>query len=301
MPQSNDEFAAYYQSAEVELHQVEDAVLAVRRFGSGPPVVFVHGFPTHGYTWRFLLPELARKFTCYTVDLAGLGDSIWTSSTDFGFTAQGRRVARLLGMLGIGECALVAQDTGATVARVAALLLPEMVRGQVLINTEMPGHRPPWIPLYCMAARIPGAWATFRLLLGSSRYCRSGMGFGEFYSDLRLFDDPTRLGPYVEPLRTSRERLGGMLQYLAWVDWKVVDDMRDRHAELSGPTLLVWGEDDATFPIAYAERMLPQFQGRASLVRIPRASLMPHEERPSAVLGAVLPFLGGVLSVDSDG
>lgn len=280
-----------YAAAEVEHHEVGDASLAVRRFGSGPAVVLVHGFPTHGYTWRFLLPELARQFTCYSVDLAGLGDSRWSSATDFRFTAQARRVSQLLGRLGIERCAMVAHDTGATIARLVALSEPRRVARQALINTEMPGHRPPWIPLYCRTARLPGAALSFRPLLKSQRYLRSGMGFGAFYSDRRLFDDPARLGPYVEPLVSSPQRLRGMLGYLAGIEWNVVDGLQRRHAELAGPTLLLWGEDDATFPVAIADKMVPQFKGKARLVRMARASLMPHEERPDVVLSHLVPFL----------
>lgn len=280
-----------YAAAAVELHEIDDATLAVRRFGSGPAVVLIHGFPTHGATWRFVLPELARSFTCITVDLAGLGDSRWTARTDFRFTAQAARVAKLLDRLGLERCSLVAHDTGATVARLVALSRPERVSAQALVNTEIPGHRPPWIPLYCRTATLPGAAHAFRPLLRMPWYLRSGMGFGAFYSDRRLFDDPSRLGPYVDPLVAAAERLQGMLGYLAGIEWDVVDGLRDRHAKLPGPTLLVWGEDDVTFPVAHAERMLPQFDGRARLVRIARASLMPHEERPEAVLDALVPFL----------
>jgi len=286
-----DQAAALYRSARIEHYEMDDATLAVRRFGDGPDIVFIHGFPTHGYTWRFLLGDLAKDFRCWTIDLAGLGDSRWTGRTDFRFTAQARRVAHLLEQLGIDDCTLVAHDTGATVARLVALAAPERVARQALINTEIPGHRPPWIPFYQMTAGLPGASLSFRPLLGMKWYLRSGLGFGAFYSNKKLFDDPTRLGPYVDPLLASSERLKGMLGYLTGIEWKVVDSLRDRHAELQGPTLLLWGEDDVTFPVAYAEAMLPQFSGRARLVRIERASLMPHEERPEIVVSELRSFL----------
>src|SRR4051812_26483636 len=119
-----------YASARPELHETGDASLAVRRYGSGPPLVLIHGFPTHGYTWRFLLPELSKKFTCHLVDLAGLGDSRWNANTDFRFTAQARRVGKLLDVLGIDRGALIAHDTGATIARLVALSNPSRVAAQ---------------------------------------------------------------------------------------------------------------------------------------------------------------------------
>jgi hypothetical protein len=41
-----------YAAAPVEKVGAGDATLALRRFGSGPPILLVHGFPLHGYTWR---------------------------------------------------------------------------------------------------------------------------------------------------------------------------------------------------------------------------------------------------------
>ena len=85
-----------FATASLERHDVADATLAVRRFGSGPALVLIHGFPVHGYTWRALLPALAEHHTCFVLDLPGLGDSGWTDATDFSFTGQARRVAALL-------------------------------------------------------------------------------------------------------------------------------------------------------------------------------------------------------------
>jgi haloalkane dehalogenase len=282
---------AFYAAAPVEHHVVDDATIAVRRFGGGPAVLLIHGFPVHGYTWRGLLPELAERHACFVVDLPGLGDSDWTDATDFQFRAQARRLARLLPKLGIERVALVAHDTGATVARLLALAEPARVAKIALLNTEIPGHRPPWIPLYGRLTRLPGAAAVFELLLARDWFRRSPMAFGAFYSERRLFDDPARLGPYVEPVLASRKRMNGMLGYLRGIEWDAVDDLRTGHARLTMPALLLWGEDDVTFPVARAEAMAAQFGGPVRFVRIPRASLMPHEERPDAVLAELAPFL----------
>ena len=142
-----------------ERFAIDDGTIAVRSFGSGPAVVFVHGFPVHGATWRWLLPDLAARFRCLVVDLPGLGDGGWTRATDFTFTGQARRLARLAERLGLERFGIVAHDTGGTVARHAALLTPERVDRIALINTEIPGHRPPWIPLYQRTALLPGAAA----------------------------------------------------------------------------------------------------------------------------------------------
>jgi pimeloyl-ACP methyl ester carboxylesterase len=282
---------SFYASAKLERRAVDDATLAVRRFGSGPPLLFVHGFPVHGATWRWLLPSLAERFECVVIDLPGLGDSDWTASSDLRFSGHARRLHALLGELGLDRVGVVAHDTGATVARHLALQAPDRVAKLALFNTEIPGHRPPWIPLYQSLTRVPGSAATFRLLLRSQTFLRSGMGFREFYSDRRLFDDRTRLARYVDPLVGSPRRTDGMLRYLGGLTWDEVDSLSRRHAELKMPVLFLWGEDDRTFPVDRAEPMVRQLGGPTRFVRIPHASLMPHEERPDFVLEQLVPFL----------
>jgi len=290
-PRASDSPESFYAAARAEHVELEDATLAVRSFGSGPPLLLIHGFPVHGYTWRKLLPALAERFRCVVVDLAGLGDSSWTPATRFGFTAQALRLRSLAERIGLGRIGLVAHDTGATIARLLALAAPERVTRIALINTEIPGQRPPWIPLYQQLTGVPGSAAVFRILLRSRAFLRSGMGFREFYSDRRRLDEPGWLEPYLDPLVASPHRMEGMLRYLRGAEWTAVDDLRRRHAEIRVPVLLLWGEDDRTFPVAQAEPMARQFGGPVRFVRIAHASLMPHEERPDAVLAELLPFL----------
>jgi pimeloyl-ACP methyl ester carboxylesterase len=124
------------------------ARLPYLRFGSGPALLLVHGFPLSGFTWRKVLPELAQRYTCYALDLPGMGESEWTDATDFSFPGQGATLKSFVDRLGLDHYSILAQDTGGTFARYLALADSARVENLALINTEMPGHRPPWIPLY---------------------------------------------------------------------------------------------------------------------------------------------------------
>lgn len=284
---------SFFAAAETRKIEIEDATLAVRVFGRGPAVAFIHGYPVHGYTWRKLLPALAERFTCYVLDLPGLGDSGWSARTDFTFTAQARRLRALFESLGLTGYSLVAHNTGATLARLVALGHPERVGKLAMLNTEIPGHRPPWIPLYVHLAGLPGAGVLFSTLLRFGWFLKSSMCMGEFYSDPCLFDDPGNLGPYVTPLIHSPERMAGAMAYLRGAEWDVVDRLREDHARIRAESLFLWGEDDQTFPVSLAERMCAQMSSPTAFVRISNASLMPHEERPAAVLEHLIPFLTG--------
>ncbi len=285
-----DKAAEFYHRIEPRQHVVEDATITVRQCGQGPNLVFIHGFPTFGFTWRKVLPDLARHFSCTIVDLPGLGDSDWHPHTDFSMTAQSARLNILFGRLELENFALMAHDTGATLARLVALADTSKVSHLIMINTEIPGKRPPWIRTYQFLAGLPGANAIFRQTMKLGIWQRSGMGFGAFYYDRSLFDDKLNLDAYLDPVTSSARNMQGMLQYLKGIEWSVVDQMEQQHAAIKAPTLLLWGEHDRTFPIQFARQMCDQFQPPATLIALP-ASLMPHEETPEQVVEHVVEFM----------
>jgi haloacetate dehalogenase len=47
----------------------------LRRSGSGPPLLLLHGFPQTHLMWRGVAPLLARRFTVVCADLRGYGRS----------------------------------------------------------------------------------------------------------------------------------------------------------------------------------------------------------------------------------
>jgi len=288
---TTDATARRFRQAPVERFDTGRAVLAHRRFGQGPPLLLVHGFPLHGFTWRRLLPALAEHFTCHVVDLVGLGDSEWTSRNDFTWTGHAENLKALADHLGLGRYGVVAQDTGATISRCLVRIDAARVDRLVIINTEIPGHRPPWVLQYQTLMQIPGTTLALRALLRSRVYRRSAAAFGGCFTDLDLLDGAFHEA-FVEPLIHSGRRAEGLREYLVGLrDWAVVDRMREWHAEMRLPVLLVWGEDDPTFPVETARPMAAQFPDCRGFVTIPHTKLLPHEEQPDAVGRPLLEFL----------
>ena len=266
------------------------ARLPVRRFGSGPALLLVHGFPLSGFTWRKLLPELSRHYTCYVPDLPGMGESEWSGATDFSFPGQGRTLKSLVDRLELARYSVLAQDTGGSFARFLALEDGARLAKLALINTEIPRHRPPWIPLYQALMLVPGSLQAFRLLLGSRAFLRSPLGFGGCFVDLSLIEGDFH-EQVVAPLLRSPKRREGMRRYLIGAKWPPVDALERDHARLAMPVRLIWGADDPTFPIVLAREMAKQFPD-ARLVPIPGARLLVHEEKPAEVAAALVEFLG---------
>ena len=144
-----------YESLELQKLRIEDVSIGLRQIGKGKNLVFIHGFPTHGYTWRKLIPELSKHFKCHILDLPGLGDSEWTNITDFNSKSQARYISKLLEKIGINRCSLIAHNSGATITRYIAIKEKEKIENLIILNTEIPNHRPPWIPFYQKIGLLP--------------------------------------------------------------------------------------------------------------------------------------------------
>lgn len=253
--------------------------LAYERTGRGPDLVFVHGWPLDGRTWRHIVPRLAARFTCHVLDLPGTGKSEWTRDTPFTLAGHAAAVQRAIESLGIERCALIAHDSGATIARLVAAELGDRCFGLVLGNTEISGYRPPMLVFLSKLLRIPGGSAMLGLTLRVPFLRRSWLGFGGCFHDRQLIDgDLADL--FIHPLLRSKRALEGQLGLLDGFDWTVVDHLAHTHARILAPVALVWGRDDPWFPLERARAMQPELPGGCELVEIADAKLFAHEECP---------------------
>lgn len=274
----------------VKFQDVGTAEIAYRTVGSGPPVLFLHGWPLSGLTYRKLIAELAQRFTCYAIDLPGAGQSRWLDGHDFSFSGQAKALERCVDALGLRGCHVVAHDTGGTIARVVALNAGDRIGKMVLIGTEIPGHRPPWIPLFQRLSALPAARPTFQFLLASGPFIRSGMGFGNCFTDRGLIEGEfTDL--FVRPLLESNQRMEGQIRYLRGIDWALVDRLAEDHRRIANPVLLIWGEDDSIFPPQRARVIAEQLGDCRGFVVVPNAKLLAHEEQPQIVADHITQFL----------
>jgi pimeloyl-ACP methyl ester carboxylesterase len=266
------------------------ASLHWRREGRGPAVVLLHGFPLSGRTWDGVVAQLRDRFTCHAFDLIGLGQSHSSAGADYSSPGQARAFQGLLAQLRVESYALVGNDTGGWIARELALIDAPRVARLVLTNTEIPRHRPPWIPTYQRLARLPGYGAVMQQVLGWRSFRRSPLGFGGCFHDLRTLDGDFH-ERFVEPLITSRARIDGAMEFLRRMEFGRLDEFETLHRQLGMPTLFLWGANDPTFPEPRAREMAHQFPNVAGFHAVRDAKLFLHEEHPAEVAGAIARFL----------
>ena len=286
----NREDTQWFRSQALRYADVGPAEIAYRAIGTGPPLLMIHGWPFSSLSFRSLARRLSTRFTCILPDTPGLGETRWRDDTPFAFGHQTATLRAFVDRLGLDRYTLLGHDTGGPLARLLALADRERAGRLVIMNTEMPGHRPPWIPLYQRLAALPTTVTSFGWLLRLPIYRRSSLAYGPCFEDARLLDDDF-FECFVAPLLASSRRVEGVMRYLRGIDWSLIDGLATRHRELTQGVLMIWGARDTVFPVAHARAMVPQFQGAGRLVEVPDARFLVHEERPQEVADAVTSFL----------
>jgi haloalkane dehalogenase len=268
--------------------------IAYRRFGRGPDLVFVHGWPLRSGTFRALVPHLADRFTCHLIDLPGSGRTESPEGVPLDLASQAVAVRAAVDALGLTRYGLVAHDSGGFIGRVVAAG-DRRVAGIVSGNTEIPGHTPAVIKTLLLAARTPGGAELVRLSMHARAVRRSAMGYGGCFADLDFLDG-TFHELMVAPLLASREAWAKQVDMLRTIDESSDALLREVHAKITAPVLFVWGDEDPIFPIDEARAMLGDFRGGARLEALRGGKCFVHEERAAEFAAHAAPFLLGVLA-----
>jgi len=136
----------------------------IASIGTGPVVLFLHGFPELWYSWRHQLLYLSSLgYRCIAPDLRGYGD------TDSPPSAASYTVFHIIGdlvglldHLGIDQVFLVGHDWGAVIAWDFCTFRPDRVKA--LVNLSVP-----FLPRNPAINLVEG----FRALFGDDYYfCR---------------------------------------------------------------------------------------------------------------------------------
>ncbi len=117
--------------------------------GEGPLVIFCHGFPELGWSWRRQLPALAEAgYRTVAPDMRGYGGTKGPKAVD-GYTILDLvgDMVDLVRALGEDQAVIVGHDWGAPVAWHAALMRPDVFRGVVGLSVPFQARRPERPPL----------------------------------------------------------------------------------------------------------------------------------------------------------
>jgi len=244
-----------------QTYVVEGAQLSVRRAGSGPPLLFLHGSESFA-SWQPFMDVLAERFEVIVPDHPGFGLSetpSWLDEIDDLVHAY-RSFIEQLGLSGI---VLVGHGIGGWIASELALLPGVPIRSLVLVDSA---GLPPVVD-------------------GVDPFmCTPDEQRRKAYADTRRASQSDPRSSEIQ----ARDQL--MVARLAWQPRFYSPRLAKWLHRLRVPTLIVWGKDDVFFPVQQADAFARAIES-ARVNVIGDAGHLPHIEQPQAFTSAIVSFV----------
>jgi pimeloyl-ACP methyl ester carboxylesterase len=134
---------------------VDGGELFVARWGSGPPVVAVHGILGSHAAWPWVAERLAGRVDLIAPDVRGRAAS-GALPGPYGLAAHAADLVALLDHLGIDRAVVVGHSMGAWVATMLAARFPDRVRSLLLVDGGLPQETPPGVDPHSQASKVLG-------------------------------------------------------------------------------------------------------------------------------------------------
>jgi pimeloyl-ACP methyl ester carboxylesterase len=255
----------------------------VAEAGDGPPLLLLHGWPQHWWSFRALIPRLAERYRVLAPDLRGWG---WSDAPpgDYAKPTFAGDVRALLDAEGLDRVRIVGHDWGGYAAFLLALEHPERVERMVALDIA-----PPWatrfhpgqllfplFAIYQVALATPGLGVR---LMTSGRLVplilRLGSAPGFRFSDAEV-------AAFTEPLREPARAAASVACYRTFLTRELVAQAR-RRGDLRVPALLLMGQASMLRRIVGDPRIPTEV--------VAGAGHFLAEEAPDEVLRLAEPFL----------
>jgi pimeloyl-ACP methyl ester carboxylesterase len=272
----------------------------VAEMGTGPLVLFLHGFPEYWWAWHNQLPLVADAgFRAVAVDLRGYGASDKPPRGYDGYTMAGD-VAGLIRALGERSAVLVGAGYGGSIAWTTATFHPTLVRRLVVMSAAHP------LRLRAALASDPRGQAKASLPMLRFQVPR--------FEHLLTRDDAALVGEYMrrwagpewrrsdgyedyerrcrEALRIPQASFCAMETY-RWAARSVLRLHGYRFVKLLqqpivSPTLQLHGELDSAVLPRTAQGSGRYVIGRYEYRQLPGTGHFPHLESPDLVAGELI-------------
>ncbi len=279
--------------------------LHVEEFGSGPCLVFSHGFSLTQDAWHYQRRDLADSFRCVFFDQRGHGRSGHPRTDDYSLRAFASDLKAVLDWTGEDRVVVVAHSMAGIAALQFASLFPEemgrRLAGLVLVSsTYMDALRGMTASLTSRgAAQLQRAaiTASFRFIgqdpVRANQLRRRGSDLG--YLGTRLFGFGSNPSP-SQVAFTDRLLAGTDVEVWAKVFPSLVDfDLSEVLESLALPTLIAVGDKDRLTPPAQARHMASKIP-EARLVILEDAGHMAFLEEHEVLDAEIAAFAGKALT-----
>ena len=262
-------FEWFYRQTEIESERI--------------PVLFLHGLPSHSYTWQKTMSLLEdEQIPSIAPDWIGCGFSDKPSTRNFDYTPEAfiDALAKLIKALKLEKYYLVVQGFLGSVGIQYALRNPERVKGLIVLNSPItPNTKLPWT-MKQMTFPLVGDMMTQDPLL-VDRTIEKGSGFVVADEDLDVLRKP-----FLQSSAVGRS----LMTILKKIQLdRTTQEIEAGLSQWSKPTLLIWGTADKWLDVADAKK-LADSNSEISFIELSEAKHYPQEHWSSDIATKMIQF-----------
>lgn len=260
--------------------------------GSGPALMLIHGLMGYSFSWRFNIPELAKRYAVYAPDLIGTGFSEHPIDGDYTLRGSAERMLEFAEKLELRSFHLLGTSHGGGVATYMAAIAKEQGRPRIE-KLVLVAAINPWSRIGTKRVTVlSNPLGAFAFTAGWEHTRKYHAFFvRRMYGDPRKVTEAT-LNGYAANLAQKGTAQYGLAVVRAWKE--SMTEMRALYSRLEGiPALIIWGDRDCAVSPKSAYELQKALPG-SELVMLPRIGHLPYEECPEDFNRVLLEFLGRI-------
>jgi len=272
--------------------------------GTGPLMLFVHGFPQFWYAWHELLPEFGRTHHAVAPDMRGVNLSGKPAGVKaYHVTQQTEDLRALMRHLGHDTCILVGHDWGGACAWHFASQHPDEVEKLVIVNAPHPVMFARELRSNPQQRKASDYMALFQLdkaerVLAEDAFRRLAYFFREWGGGGGAKPDAATLAIYKQAWAQPGALAASLNYYRASPLYPAtpperVPALRAGDFTVRVPTLVIWGDSDTALLPQLLEG-LEQCVPGVRIEHIPEGSHWVIHEFPQRVTALIRGFVGHV-------
>jgi len=268
------------QGVETAAAEVNGTRLYYEARGTGPALLFLHGFTLDHRMWNQQTEQLAKTHKVFSYDARGFGRSDLPTTETYRHYED---AAALCDHLGLRRVVVIGHSIGAHQMLELALSRPDLVAGWVGICTSGLAGIPFTDDLTKMFGDVRQAAREKSIEAAKAIWGRCGW-----------FAPARELAPVAAEL----DRMLGEYSGWHWTHDNPAKGLEptaaERLVDLRAPALIITGGRDLPYNHAQRDALRAQIEG-ASVLDLPRASHMANMEEPDAVNRAITEFARKVI------
>jgi pimeloyl-ACP methyl ester carboxylesterase len=265
----------------------EKRTIRYLKSGHGEPLILLHTIRTQLDYFQSVIPELAKHYTVYAIDLPGHGYSSIDMQANYDEPYLRDGVISFINALDLKNITLAGESIGAVLSLTVASQLPERISKVIASNTYDYETR------YADGVRRGNFFANF--VLGNYENEKLGPTLAEnenwLFLGLVLRGGLKQKGwmPNVllkKFIATGRKKGFSFVARNVFANWRSWSDARAAYPLVKAPVTLVYGEND--WSTVEERQRTAQSLGGVNIITLPNTGHFAFVDNPQALINFVL-------------